>query len=217
MDAQQAIERLYEDESVSGALEDTAAAPLMKWAEAQLTRLVQSAPDEPRFEQDFAKLRKLIKRIGRYIDRRREWSEAEQADELDVIKGEAQTLSAPLIVGIPADYAKKPAVDIVMAMIGTLGSQVNDGAVGVPVSPHDAPTTEIEAPTHPDADQTETRESPTAHLKGRELDITSEIPATPITPSIESPQPPVDASQPSEKPEEKGNLFSDIIKRIFEE
>jgi hypothetical protein len=119
MDAQQAIERLYEDESVAGALEDSAAAPLMKWAEAQLERLAQTATDEARFEQDFASLRKLIKRIGRYIDRRTEWTQAEQANELDVIRGDAQWLSAPLTVTTPADYLDKPAVEVVLAMIGT--------------------------------------------------------------------------------------------------
>jgi len=118
MDAQQAIERLYEDESLTSALDDTAAQPLMRWAERQLERLAPSAPDEPRFEQDFAALRKLIKRIGRYIDRRREWSEAEQADELDVIKHEAESISAPLTIATPADYARKPAVEVVVAMIG---------------------------------------------------------------------------------------------------
>jgi hypothetical protein len=118
MDAKQAIERLYEDESVSGALEDTAAAPLMRWAEAQLTRMVATTPDEPRFEQDFAALRKLIKRIGRYIDRRTEWTEGEQAAELEVIKADAHWLKAPLSVATPADYLSIPAVEVVHKLIG---------------------------------------------------------------------------------------------------
>lgn len=217
MDAQQAIERLYEDESLASSLEDSAAQPLMKWAERQLERLVQAAPDEPRFEQDFSKLKKLIKRIGRYIDRRNEWSEAEQADELDVIKREANSISAPLTVTTPADYAKKPALEIVAAMIGAATIQTTEGVVGVAVNPHDAPTTEVEATPHPDAEQTETRESPSAQVKGRESQT------APVTPSIEAPVTPSegqnigDMAQPSDNPPQKNNLLGDLIKRIFEE
>lgn len=218
MDAQQAIERLYEDESLTSALEDSAAGPLMKWAERQLERLVQNAPDEPHFEQDFGKLKKLIKRIGRYIDRRNEWSEAEQADELAVIKGEAESLSAPLTIMTPSDYAKKPALEIVAAMIGAGTIQTAQGAIGVSDNPHDAPTTEVEQAQ--EADQTETRESPAAQMKGRESQATKEIPA----PSIEAPAPPHGGQNigslgqsTEETPPQKSNPLGDLIKRIFEE
>jgi len=206
MDVQAAIERLYEDESLTSALEDTAAQPLMKWGERQLERLTQAAPDEPHFEQDFAVLRKLIKRIGRYIDRRGEWSEAEQADELDVIKGEAQKISAPLTLTTPADYAKKTAVEVVTAMIGGLTGVI-------------AAAKPDEGATQPTEQQT--GDSAITTAKGSESQQVTSVEdvgkTKPLSSKSAAPSAPDAAPEDTETPSQKDSFLGNLIKRIFEE
>ncbi|GEM_PF-3154312 len=226
MDVQQAIERLYEDESLTSALDDAAAEPLMKWAERQLERLTQSAPDEPRFEQDFAALRKLIKRIGRYIDRRREWSEAEQADELDVIKDEAASISAPLTITTPADYAKKPALEVVATMIGAGTVQTLTGVIAT-ANPDSMATTPI--PIQRTEQQTGDSSVNTAKGSESQRAIPNQGQTRPLPPMTEPDETrplvggskggqsvSTDAPENPETPKKDGFL-GDLIKRIFEE
>lgn len=192
MDAKLYIERLYEDESVASYLDDTAAAPLLKWAEGQIARMAGAAQDEARFERDFSALKKMLKRIGRYIDRRVEWTEAEQAAELEVIRADAKWLATPLTLTTPADYLNKPGVEVVLAMIG--GGEIALSALPTDQTPP-APPVEPAVPVSDASAQ---------------AIIDPFAPQTP--PSADAPAPNADGED--KKPD---NPLQNFFKRIFEE
>lgn len=193
MDAKLYIERLYEDESVASYLDDTAAVPLLKWAEGQIARMAGAAQDEARFERDFSALKKMLKRIGRYIDRRGEWTEAEQAAELEVIRADAKWLATPLTLTTPADYLNKPGVEVVLAMIGG-----GDSVPSTDKAPPALPVDEVPAAPVPDA--------------GAQA-ITDPF-AVDDAPPADAPTPKPDGEGADNKPD---NTLGNFFKRIFEE
>lgn len=193
MDAKLYIERLYEDESVASYLDDTAAAPLLKWAEGQIARMAGAAQDEARFERDFSALKKMLKRIGRYIDRRTEWTEAEQAAELEVIRADAKWLATPLTLTTPADYLNKPGVEVVLAMIG--------GGEAAPA----VPPTDPAPPAAPPVDTAPAAPAP---------DASAQTIVDPFATPDTQPAKPDGEGGSDDKPDSTlGNFF----KRIFEE
>ncbi len=78
MSVENAIMSLYENESLTGDLDDKSAKLLLKWAESQLTQMAFRQNDEDTFDEEFKQLRFLVKSINRYAAKRDDMPLAEQ-------------------------------------------------------------------------------------------------------------------------------------------
>lgn len=67
--AQDALLRLYENADLRDELTDDEAESLLKWAEAELTRIDAASPDDAGFEAQADTLMSLLKRMNRFAGR----------------------------------------------------------------------------------------------------------------------------------------------------
>lgn len=67
--AQDALQRLYENADLRDELTDEEADTLLKWAEAELTRLDAASADDASFEAQADTLMSLLKRMNRFAGR----------------------------------------------------------------------------------------------------------------------------------------------------
>lgn len=76
---EEAVTRLYENESLTDELDDQPAALLLQWAESQVSQLVTQYRDDDAFEEAFKALRLLVRSMTRYVARRADTPSDEQA------------------------------------------------------------------------------------------------------------------------------------------
>lgn len=132
-----AIQRLYEEPDLRDELTDDEAERLLRWAEAELTRVDAGSADDAAFDTAVDTLRSLIKAINRFIGRRGYASPDEQAAAFAKIAAHAQALGYPL----PADtftpsFEAQAAGDNIAALQALL-QQIESSAA--PPSTDDAP------------------------------------------------------------------------------
>jgi hypothetical protein len=78
--AEDAVQRIYESADVRDELTDDEAEPLLKWAEAELTRLDASGADDATFDAKVVTLMDLLKQMNRYAGKQGQLS-AEADDQ----------------------------------------------------------------------------------------------------------------------------------------
>jgi hypothetical protein len=100
--AERALERLYEASDVRDELRDPEAQSLLKWAEAQVTRLAQESADDAEFDAKFKTLRGMLKDMNRFVGKRAELDTDAQTAKLSEISAAAQALGAPASVSAQA-------------------------------------------------------------------------------------------------------------------
>lgn len=66
VDAESAMMRLYENETLTENLTDDAAQTLLRWAEAQIMALAENNEDETAFEELFTTLRRLTRTMNTF-------------------------------------------------------------------------------------------------------------------------------------------------------
>ncbi len=75
-----ALMRLYENADLRDELTDDEADQVLKWAEAELTRLDSSAPDDAAFEAQVDTLMDMLRKINRFAGRQGQFS-AQSTDQ----------------------------------------------------------------------------------------------------------------------------------------
>ena len=76
------IQRLYENENLTGALTDDSAQILLKWGEQKLANLAQFKPDPQAVDNLVAQSERVLRGINRLTDRRAGLSETEMVEQL---------------------------------------------------------------------------------------------------------------------------------------
>ena len=98
--AEDALMRLYEDADLRDELTDDEAAQMLKWAEAELTRLDASSPDDAAFASQVDALFDLLKRMNRFAGRQGQLAPQAFAQSNDQTPANIAALAAQL--GHPA-------------------------------------------------------------------------------------------------------------------
>jgi hypothetical protein len=79
---QQAIQQLYEDEGLTGALTDEPATILLSWGAEQLKGLAGFDYDQPDLVRTAYQLRRVMRAINRLVERQADLSEKELVQRL---------------------------------------------------------------------------------------------------------------------------------------
>ncbi|MEM6283663.1 MAG: hypothetical protein AAF787_15835 [Chloroflexota bacterium] len=79
--AERAVERIYEDESLTDEMMDDEAKVLLRWGENAVFELDSDEPDDETFDNRFKQMRKLMKRVNKFIGQRSSISD-EEAQEM---------------------------------------------------------------------------------------------------------------------------------------
>ncbi len=170
-----AIERLYEDSDLRDELTDDEAQHLLRWAEAELSKVDASSADETAFETAVDTLGSLIKSINRFIGRRSYSTPDEQAAAFAKIADHAQSLGYPLPAdAFTASFEAQAAADNVAALQALLSQIETSAAPAAQAAP---------APSAP-----ETPPAPPAP------------PAPAQPPAFSSAEPPAEAEEPAAPP-----------------
>ncbi len=90
--AEQAVQQLYENESLRGDLMDEEATALLAWGEAQIMTLAGRDLDDETFDAQFVQLRRLMTQIGRFAVKQAEMP----ADAKGTMLAEMLTLAQAL-------------------------------------------------------------------------------------------------------------------------
>lgn len=154
--AEQALQRLYEDADLRGDLRDSEAESLLKWAEEQVTRLAEQVTDETQFEAQFDVLRGMLKDMNRLVGRRAEMDADTQAAKLGEITAAAQALGAPVTVQAqtPPDFQAmddSTALNTLIGMISPTAAQATPAPTESFSAPAPAPAPVQPSPDVPDA------------------------------------------------------------------
>ncbi|MEL6149656.1 MAG: hypothetical protein AAFR56_08520, partial [Chloroflexota bacterium] len=88
-DAERAIERIYEDESLTDEMMDDEAKVLLRWSEDTVVELDSDAPDDDTFDARFKQMRKLMKRINKFIGQRSSVSDEEAQEMVEKFRSTA--------------------------------------------------------------------------------------------------------------------------------
>jgi hypothetical protein len=144
--------RLYESADLRDELTDDEVDPLLKWAEAEVARLDQSAPDDETFDAQVVTLMDLIKGVNRYAGRQGQAS-AQAADPLpgDIAAKAAAIGHAANPAQIAAAGTGDPASTI-SALTGLLTGSTETPQPAPNQSIHPptgAPQSALDAPIHP--------------------------------------------------------------------
>ncbi len=92
IDPENAMMRLYENESLTENLTDDAAKTLLRWAEAQVMTLAENNEDETAFEDLFATLRRLTRTMNTFAGLAAQMDTTKQQTYMEEIKGLATQL-----------------------------------------------------------------------------------------------------------------------------
>lgn len=107
MNVESAMQRLYEDASLTEELKDDDARLLLKWAEDQITQLAVKFTDEAAFEEALSSLMHVIKNANRVVGQR-EFADAEQQTErIDKMAEAAQGMGVIVASAQAADMKNK--------------------------------------------------------------------------------------------------------------
>ncbi|HRL14326.1 MAG TPA: hypothetical protein PKX07_20765, partial [Aggregatilineales bacterium] len=109
VDLEAAVMHLYEDESLTAELSDPEATALLKWAEAQVERLVAQYPSEDEYDAHFTPLRAFIKRVNKVVGQRADMDGEEMLTMLTRMAETARTVGGQIDdAGIQAAAALLP-------------------------------------------------------------------------------------------------------------
>lgn len=122
-----AIQSFYENPDLRDELTDDEAGHLLKWAEAELSKVDARHADDAEFEEAAGTLGSLIKSINRFIGRRGYATPDEQAAAFAKIAAHAQALGYPLPATFEPTFEAQAATDNVTAL-QTLLSQIEHSA-----------------------------------------------------------------------------------------
>ena len=89
MTPEDAIQRLYETPNLFDQLRDDEAIMLLRWAEGEVTRLAQNAPDDATFEAKFYALSNLAQKINLFVGTRTDMVFTDQQEALQQITAQA--------------------------------------------------------------------------------------------------------------------------------
>lgn len=138
-----ALQAIYEDPGLRDELQDAEAEKLLKWAEAELTRLDASGADDAAFDEKMSELRRLLKGMNRLVGRRDQIGAQASDDALDKLAANANALGYALTPDHLAAFAREGAsLDGISAVerLTTLISQTE-----APAQSHDQPPVEAQA------------------------------------------------------------------------
>jgi hypothetical protein len=114
---QSAMERIMMDESVTEELADDEAKVLLGWGEQQVTRLADQIADEEAFKEASNQLRKLMRRVNRFVGLRGDMDAEEQREKLERIVTAAQELGFGIVPEMAAVFLQgAPPADNVEAV-----------------------------------------------------------------------------------------------------
>jgi hypothetical protein len=150
VDLEAAVMHLYEDESLTAELSDPEATALLKWAEAQVERLVAQYPSEDEYDAHFTPLRAFIKRVNKVVGQRADMDGEEMLTMLTRMAETARTVGGQIDdAGIQAAAALLPSLDATAALNALLAWMSPPGAAASAVEPPPAPPSpEVTAPAH---------------------------------------------------------------------
>lgn len=110
--AERAIERLYENEGLTNELTDNEAKPLLRWAESEIVRLDEAGLDEETFEAQFKLVRRVMKRINRFVARRADDTPDDNANALQRLADNLRELGHTVHTAtLQATIAEQAALD----------------------------------------------------------------------------------------------------------
>jgi hypothetical protein len=131
IDLEDAVTRLYEDSSITDELTDGPAQLLLQWGEARLSLMVNTSTDEERFEQDFKRLRLLLKSMNRFTGLRNQMNLDEQRDYLRRILQRGQELGFPAAWGHVGSFVDRQQLMDEAASVRALIALVETGASNI--------------------------------------------------------------------------------------
>lgn len=153
VDLEAAVMHLYEDESLTAELNDPEATALLKWAEAQVERLVAQYPSEDEYDAHFTPLRAFIKRVNKVVGQRADMDGEEMLTMLTRMAETARAVGGQIDdAGIQAAAALLPSLDATAALNALLAWMALPGAAASAVEPPpappsaDAPAPDVPAP-----------------------------------------------------------------------
>lgn len=136
-----AVQRLYEDISLREELTDNEAEVLLKWAEGKVVQLDDEIADEETFDEQFKQLRRMMKRMNKFIGNRGD-DDLEKQQQM-VLK----FLDSAAELGIKVNQAQ------IQAFLAAQQNQSNDDVLRSMLGMLEAdptPTEEMTTPTEPD-------------------------------------------------------------------
>jgi hypothetical protein len=148
VDLEAAVMHLYEDESLTAELDDPEATALLKWAEAQVERLVAQYPSEDEYDAHFTPLRAFIKRVNKVVGQRADMDGGEMLTMLTRMAETARAVGGQIDdAGIQAAAALLPSLNATAALNALLAWMSPPGATASAVEPPPAPPSpEVAAP-----------------------------------------------------------------------
>jgi hypothetical protein len=93
---QRAIESLYSAASLTDELRDDEAEPLLKWGEGMAAQLDSEVSDEDTYDQKIKQVRRVLKRINRFIGAGTQGDAAEARDMLEKLAENAAELGVTI-------------------------------------------------------------------------------------------------------------------------
>lgn len=155
VDLKTAISYLYEDESLTGELDDAEAQTLLKWAEGRVGSLVDQFPDDEAYDSAFTPLRAMLKRVNKVVGQRNDMAPDEMVEMLGKIAETARSMGGQVddaqVQSAAAGLAALPAADALQQLL-TWAS---------PAVPAEQPITDVQPPA-PAADVTASTGEPPA-------------------------------------------------------
>lgn len=157
---EEAIQRLYDDASLTDELTDGPAQTLLQWAEGALSPLVERYADENPFEAAFKALRILTKAINRLTWERMDLDDDGLRERLNQLADQSQSL------GYTIDQARADAfisqqqdLDEAQAVTALIGLFAPGGVQ--PAQPDSAPAAAQSIPDEADSSEAQTGEAGT--------------------------------------------------------
>jgi len=151
MTPEDAIQRLYETPNLFDQLRDDEAIMLLRWAEGEVTRLAQNAPDDATFEAQFDALQDLAQKINLFVGMRTDLSFAQQQEAISQITAQAALIGlrpVPLAAGAQAQADESDAA-VLNSLLDMLKPTSTAAASQSPTDPDSA---EHDAATQPKRD-----------------------------------------------------------------
>lgn len=170
--AENALQAIYEDPGLRDELQDAEAEKLLKWAEAELTRLDASGADDAAFDEKVSELRRLLKGMNRLVGRRDQIGAQASDDSLDKLAAHANALGYGLTPDQLAAFAREgaaldgiSAVERLTALVSQtetpahahneppVAAQVADASTEAPAEAEQPPVAAQTAQPSPDTDR----------------------------------------------------------------
>lgn len=110
--AERARQQLYEDVSTRDELTDDEAEVLLHWGEAQIEKLASTDLNDEQFDEAFANLSRMMKRMNRFAARRAEQAPDEQQESLGrIVESAAAAGLTPVAETLPETISAQDVPD----------------------------------------------------------------------------------------------------------